>query len=274
MRSMRRDTEPNCGQALVPVPITVVAVLRLAFALLLAAASLMALCGSPALASTTLPSGSAVISEGTSESVPPSGTGNASVDWNAECPDPSNEKTHYWYVNSDAYHQDGSHANHQSTAETGVTSASGVHGLVLHIAPNLSSETFSVRVKLVCFPNPETIIANLSITLTRRTDNAASGGAGGGSGGGSGSGGSGTGGAGTGGGAGGSGGAVHCVVPKLAGRTLAKAKRLLEAAHCKLGKVTSPKHRKGAKLVVRSSAPKQGTRLPRDAKVKVRLRRA
>jgi hypothetical protein len=49
---------------------------------------------------------------------------------------------------------------------------------------------------------------------------------------------------------------------------------MLEAAHCKLGTVTAPRHSRGARLVVRASSPKRGTRLPRDAKVKVRLRRA
>jgi beta-lactam-binding protein with PASTA domain len=63
-------------------------------------------------------------------------------------------------------------------------------------------------------------------------------------------------------------------VPRLAGRTLKKAKALLEAAHCKLGTVTAPRHRRGAKLVVRASVPKHGTQLPRGAKVRVRLRTA
>jgi subtilisin family serine protease len=52
---------------------------------------------------------------------------------------------------------------------------------------------------------------------------------------------------------------ARCVVPKLAGKTLAQAKRALAKAHCKLGKVRKPKARKHHKppaLVVKSSSPK------------------
>jgi hypothetical protein len=226
-----------------------------------------------AKATSSGPSGLATISEGFTEAASPAGIGNATVQWSAECPNPENDKTHYWYVNSDAYHEDGSHANHQSTAESGGNATdSGAHGLVLGMAPGLLKETFHVRVELTCFPNPDTIIGDLSITLTRSAESG-SGGSGSGSGG---SGGSGTGGAGSPGGGGGvpgSGGAIHCVVPKLAGKSLARAKRLLEVAHCKLGSVTAPKHRRGEKLVVRVSIPKHGTRLPRGTRVKLTLRR-
>jgi hypothetical protein len=248
---------------------------RLKLAVLLAvlvAAAVPAIGASPAPGASSAPSGSAEITEGGTENVSAAGTGSAHVRWSATCPNPAGEKTHYWYVNSTAYHQDGSHANHQSTAESSATSDSKVHGLVLQMAPGLLSETFRVQVTLSCFPNPDTVIGNLSITLIR--PGGATSGPGAGAGGGSGSGGGGSGGTGGPGGTGGSGAPVQCVVPKLAGRTLKRAKRMLEAAHCKLGTVTSPKHRKGAKLVVRSSAPKHGARLPRDAKVKVRLRRA
>ncbi len=54
-----------------------------------------------------------------------------------------------------------------------------------------------------------------------------------------------------------------CKVPKLAGKTLAKAKKALQAAGCKLGKVTRPKAKKGRKLpalVVKSSNPAAGSR--------------
>lgn len=50
-----------------------------------------------------------------------------------------------------------------------------------------------------------------------------------------------------------------CTVPKLAGKSLAKAKSALKAAGCTLGKVKRPRPRKGKKLgalVVRSSTPK------------------
>jgi hypothetical protein len=248
--------------------------LRLAGALLLAAAVLLFAGLSPAAASTSEPSGSAVISEGATE-VAPAGTGHASIRWSADCPNPAGDKTHYWYVNSDAYHQDGSHENHQSTAESGgVTSDSQVHGLTLQMAPDLLTETFHVQVELTCFPNPDTTIGNLSITLTRSGGGVIGGGTGGGSGGGSSGGGAGGGGGGAGSGAPGSGGTIHCVVPKLVGRTLVTAKHRLEAAHCRLGTVTAPKHNRGTHLVVRASRPKPGTRLPRGAKVKLTLRRA
>ena len=44
------------------------------------------------------------------------------------------------------------------------------------------------------------------------------------------------------------GGSIRCVVPKLKGDSLAKAKRLLRAAHCAIGKVKQPKARKHHKL--------------------------
>jgi hypothetical protein len=50
---------------------------------------------------------------------------------------------------------------------------------------------------------------------------------------------------------------ANCVAPKLAGKTLGVARTALTRAHCKLGKVTRPRH--GARLVVRSQAPKAGT---------------
>ena len=52
-----------------------------------------------------------------------------------------------------------------------------------------------------------------------------------------------------------------CTVPKLAGKTLAKAKVALAAAGCRLGKVSKPKTKKGlGPLVVRSSRPGRGTK--------------
>jgi Divergent InlB B-repeat domain/PASTA domain len=63
-----------------------------------------------------------------------------------------------------------------------------------------------------------------------------------------------------------------CIVPKLRGKTVKKAKKALKRAHCRLGKVRRPKgHRKGA-LVVRSSTPKAGKKLGAGAKVGVKLR--
>jgi beta-lactam-binding protein with PASTA domain len=53
------------------------------------------------------------------------------------------------------------------------------------------------------------------------------------------------------------------VVPKLAGKTLARARAALTAAACKLGTVRKPKPRKGRRLpplVVKSSTPAAGAR--------------
>ena len=66
-----------------------------------------------------------------------------------------------------------------------------------------------------------------------------------------------------------------CIVPKLAGKTLARAKAALKAAHCKLGEVTKPKQPKGKKrrvLVVKSSSPRQGAK-PADRTVDLKLHR-
>jgi hypothetical protein len=63
-----------------------------------------------------------------------------------------------------------------------------------------------------------------------------------------------------------------CVVPRLKGKTLAKARSALTVAHCALGKVTRPKRaRRHAKLVVGSTKPTAGTKLPDGAKVALRL---
>ena len=65
-----------------------------------------------------------------------------------------------------------------------------------------------------------------------------------------------------------------CVVPKLAGKTLARAKKALEAANCKLGKVTKPRRLAGKRrrvLVVKSASPQPGAQ-PADSKVDLKLR--
>jgi len=177
---------------------------------------------------------------------------------------------HYWYVNSVALHQDGSQAKYQSSAEANVDDASGTHVLVLTMTQGLQRETFSVKVHLECL-GQDIVISQSTLTLVRR--GSGSGGSGSGGSGGSGSGGSGSGGSGSGGsGSGGSG--AHCVVPKLAGTTLAAARKLLALAHCRLGKVIAPKLKPGVKLLVSASAPKAGARLPGGTKVNVKLRRA
>ena len=63
-----------------------------------------------------------------------------------------------------------------------------------------------------------------------------------------------------------------CVVPKLHGKTLARAKAALKAANCKLGKVHKPKGLKGKRrpLVVKSSSPAAGAS-PASGKVNLRL---
>ncbi len=78
---------------------------------------------------------------------------------------------------------------------------------------------------------------------------------------------------GQGGGNGGPPAAPSCIVPKLAGKTLARAKTALSAASCKLGKVRRPRPRKGRRqqsLVVKSSSPAAGARAA-DGKVNLTL---
>src|SRR5215218_8031838 len=65
-----------------------------------------------------------------------------------------------------------------------------------------------------------------------------------------------------------------CVVPKLKGKTLKRAKAALRAAHCKLGTVHKPKRAKGKRrrvLVVKSSSPRRGAK-PADGTVDLKLR--
>jgi hypothetical protein len=60
---------------------------------------------------------------------------------------------------------------------------------------------------------------------------------------------------------------IACVVPKLPGRTLARARAALVAAGCKLGKVRKPRRHHGlGKVVVRFSKPRAGKR-PADGRV-------
>jgi hypothetical protein len=67
---------------------------------------------------------------------------------------------------------------------------------------------------------------------------------------------------------------VRCIVPKLAGKTLARAKVALQASHCSVGDVHRPKHRKGRKpgpLVVKSSKPSVGTTLEAGSGINLKL---
>lgn len=63
----------------------------------------------------------------------------------------------------------------------------------------------------------------------------------------------------------------RCVVPRLKGRSLTQAKRLLSHAHCALGKVRKPRARRGQKLIVASQSPRAGSSRPARTKVNVRL---
>jgi hypothetical protein len=62
-----------------------------------------------------------------------------------------------------------------------------------------------------------------------------------------------------------------CVVPKLKGDSLSKAKRLLRSAHCAIGKVSKPKARKHHKLVVSKSKPGAAAKLAVGSKIALKL---
>jgi hypothetical protein len=67
----------------------------------------------------------------------------------------------------------------------------------------------------------------------------------------------------------------YCVVPKLAGKSLAQARTALTKARCRLGKVTKPKLRRGQRmpaLVVKSSTPRAGIRRAVGTKVALTLK--
>jgi hypothetical protein len=63
---------------------------------------------------------------------------------------------------------------------------------------------------------------------------------------------------------------VKCIVPKLAKKSLEKAKSALKAAHCAVGRVSKPKQSKGT-LVVKSSSPGAGKTLSAGTKVDLKL---
>ncbi len=68
---------------------------------------------------------------------------------------------------------------------------------------------------------------------------------------------------------------TRCVVPRLRGLSLSRARRALSAAHCRLGRVTRPRARRGRRLpplVVRSSRPGTGAVLAENASVAVTLK--
>jgi hypothetical protein len=66
----------------------------------------------------------------------------------------------------------------------------------------------------------------------------------------------------------------NCIVPKLTGKKLGRARAALRKAHCGVGKVSKPKHEKGRRrgaLVVKSSSPSAGTTLAAGSKVDLNL---
>jgi WD40-like Beta Propeller Repeat len=63
----------------------------------------------------------------------------------------------------------------------------------------------------------------------------------------------------------------RCIVPRLKGKTLERARALVARAHCTL---RPPRHGRSKGIVVRSQHPRAGTRLRRGARVTVTLRRA
>ena len=62
-----------------------------------------------------------------------------------------------------------------------------------------------------------------------------------------------------------------CTVPKLAGKSRSRAKKALEAAHCKLGKVKTKKAAKGKRGKVVGQKPAKGTVLPGGSSVSITL---
>jgi beta-lactam-binding protein with PASTA domain len=60
-------------------------------------------------------------------------------------------------------------------------------------------------------------------------------------------------------------------VPKLKGKTLAQARKLLTRAHCRLGEVKRPHARKRRALVVGKQTPAAGRSMPNGAKVALKL---
>jgi thermitase len=65
----------------------------------------------------------------------------------------------------------------------------------------------------------------------------------------------------------------QCKVPKLAGKSLRRAKRALRRAHCRLGKVKQPRRGVARGLVVTRSKPKAGAIRANGTKVKLTLGR-
>jgi dipeptidyl aminopeptidase/acylaminoacyl peptidase len=66
--------------------------------------------------------------------------------------------------------------------------------------------------------------------------------------------------------------APACTVPKLKGKQLKRARKLLTAAHCSAVKVNRSKHgAHGRRAVVRKQSPAPGTRIPSTSRVTLKL---
>jgi hypothetical protein len=64
--------------------------------------------------------------------------------------------------------------------------------------------------------------------------------------------------------------APRCVVPRLKGDSLAAARRALGAAHCRLGRLSEPRHHRGRIVVVKQSV-RRGSRLAGGSRVALTL---
>jgi len=62
---------------------------------------------------------------------------------------------------------------------------------------------------------------------------------------------------------------LHCLVPRLPGRPLAKAKRLIVKAHCRVGKITRKASRPEQKGRVLSQSPRPGRKLRAGTRVRL-----
>jgi hypothetical protein len=65
---------------------------------------------------------------------------------------------------------------------------------------------------------------------------------------------------------------ARCVVPRLRGRTVGQARRLLARGKCRLGHVTRPRRAGRRRLVVAGQEPSAGARRVVNSRVRVRLR--
>jgi hypothetical protein len=99
-----------------------------------------------------------------------SGTYAIPVQWSASCPDTSGTQLQFWfwYVHIYVTRQDGSEANFQSVVYVGTedSGTNNTQGMVVQMAPGLSTETFQVQVSLIC-GGQEQVIGSPSITLTK-----------------------------------------------------------------------------------------------------------